>query len=147
MKVMGSNPDYLLKSFLLYPSNLRASSSAANHRSNMKTPNIYSEISSIAEDRSVKSQYVLNSVLSFEGDRKSAGGVSGSKPPSRMEGPPSRMEGAYFADWSELPKDDLDRWKEEKAKRMLAWIHTLHGNEHVGAETPWWKVRIHRLST
>ena len=24
---------------------------------------------------------------------------------------------------------------------MLAWIHTLHGNEHVGAETPWWKVR------
>ena len=47
------------------------------------------------------------------------------------------MEGAYFADWSELPKDDLDRWKEEKAKRMLAWIHTLHGNEHVGAETPW----------
>ena len=107
----------------------------------MKTPNIYSEISSIAEDRSVKSQYVLNSVLSFEGDRKSAGGGSGSKPPSRMEGPPSRMEGAYFADWSELPKDDLDRWKEEKAKRMLAWIHTLHGNEHVGAETPWWKVR------
>ena len=57
------------------------------------------------------------------------------------------MEGAYFADWSELPKDDLDRWKEEKAKRMLAWIHTLHGNEHVGAETPWWKVRIHTLST
>lgn len=113
----------------------------------MKTPNIYSEISSIAEDRSVKSQYVLNSVLSFEGDRKSA--VGGSKPPSRMEGPPSRMEGgppsrmegAYFADWSELPQDDLDRWKEEKAKRMLAWIHTLHGNEHVGAETPWWKVR------
>ena len=46
-----------------------------------------------------------------------------------------------------LPKDDLDRWKEEKAKRMLAWIHTLHGNEHVGAETPWWKVRICRLST
>ena len=41
------------------------------------------------------------------------------------------MEGAYFADWSELPKDDLDRWKEEKAKRMLAWIHTLHGNEHL----------------
>lgn len=62
-----------------------------------------------------------------------------------MEGPPSRMEGAYFADWSELPKEDLDRWKEEKARRMLAWIHTLHGNEHVGAETPWWKVRNLRV--
>ena len=59
----------------------------ANPR-NLKTPNIYSEISSIAEDRSVKSQYVLNSVLSFEG--------AGSKPPSRME--------TYMADWSELPK-------------------------------------------
>ena len=65
----------------------RASSSLANPR-NLKTPNIYSEISSIAEDRSVKSQYVLNSVLSFEG--------AGSKPPSRME--------TYMADWSELPK-------------------------------------------
>ena len=52
----------------------------------------------------------------------------------------------YMADWSELPKDDLDRWKEEKAQRMLAWIHTLHGNEHVGAETPWWKVRQIGLS-
>ena len=105
------------------------SAASANHTRNLKTPNIYSEISSIAEDRSVKSHYVLNSVLSFEGP---------SKPPSRME--------TYMADWSELPKDDLDRWKEEKAQRMLAWIHTLHGNEHVGAETPWWKVRQRGLS-
>ena len=91
-----------------------------------KTPNLYSEISSIAEDRSVKSQYIMNSVLSYEAER--------SKPPSRME--------TYLADWSELPKEDIDKWKEEKSKRMLAWIHTLHGNDHIGTETPWWKVKI-----
>ncbi len=100
---------------------------SANLNRNLKTPNIYSEISSIAEDRSIKSHYVVNSVMSIETPQPPQ-----SKPPSRME--------TYLQDWSELPTEDLEKWKEEKAKRMLAWIHTLQGNENIGTETPWWKV-------
>ena len=95
----------------------RAPSSAAR-----KTPNPYSEISSVVEDRSVKSHYIMNSVID-----------GGSKPPSRME--------TYLNDWAELPEDDVEKWKEEKAQRMLAWIHTST-SEHVGTETPWFKVRF-----
>ena len=98
--------------------------------------NPYSELGSIAgaaEDRSVKSSYTMNAVIMrpFSPEMSISGG-GGNKPPSRME--------TYKADWSELPYEDLDRWQEEKAKRMLAWIHTLQGSEHIGAETPWWKV-------
>ena len=96
----------------------RAPSSAAR-----KTPlPINSEISSVVEDRSVKSHYIMNSVIES----------SNSKPPSRME--------TYLNDWAELPEDDMERWKEEKAQRMLAWIHTST-SEQIGTETPWLKVR------
>ena len=103
----------------------RAPSSAAR-----KTPLphlINSEISSVVEDRSVKSHYIMNSVIESP--------IPNSKPPSRM---PSRME-TYLNDWAELPEDDVEKWKEEKAQRMLAWIHTST-SEQVGTETPWLKV-------
>ena len=100
----------------------RAPSSAAR-----KTPLphlINSEISSVVEDRSVKSHYIMNSVIES----------NNSKPPSRME--------TYLNDWAELPEDDVEKWKEEKAQRMLAWIHTST-SEQIGTETPWLKVCEH----
>ena len=107
----------------------RKASRAPSRISAMKTPNPYSEIGSVvAEDRSVKSSYAMNAMI----QRPFSPGEMSSKPPSRME--------TYRADWEELPFEDLDKWQEEKAKRMLAWIHTLHGSEHIGTETPWWKV-------
>ncbi len=101
-----------------------------------KTPNPYSELGSasgVADgDRSCKSHYVLNSVMSRPlSSMMTAGGES--KPSSRME--------TYMSDWSELPKEDISKWREEKAKRMLAWIHNTQGpDEQIGPETHWWKV-------
>ena len=112
----------------------RKASRAPSRISAMKTPNPYSEIGSVvAEDRSVKSSYAMNAMI----QRPFSPGEMSSKPPSRME--------TYRADWEELPFEDLDKWQEEKAKRMLAWIHTLHGSEHIGTETPWWKVWCHLI--
>ena len=107
----------------------KASRAPSRISANMKTPNPYSEIGSVVnEDRSVKSSYAMNAMI----QRPFSPGEMSSKPPSRME--------TYRADWEELPFEDLDGWQKEKAKRMLAWIHTLHGSEHIGTETPWWKV-------
>ena len=105
----------------------RKASRAPSRVSAAKTPNPYVELSSVCEDRSVKSSYTMNAMIT-----RPFSPEMNSKPPSRME--------TYKADWSELPYEDIDHWQEEKAKRMLAWIHTLHGSEHIGTQTPWWKV-------
>jgi hypothetical protein len=105
-----------------------------------KTPTPHSELTSVAEDRSVKSHYVMNSVLSMTPRPMSSAQQHNGRSSPRDSKPSSRME-TYRAEWSELPQEDIDRWREEKAKRMLAWIHTSQGSEQIGTETPWWKVR------
>lgn len=93
--------------------------------------------SAMAEDRSVKSQYVANSVII----------------PSTpiLKTPTSRMA-TYRAEWADqecspskpskpLVPEDLERWREEKARRMLAWINNSQLTGYWGSDTPWWKVR------
>ena len=99
------------------------------------------------EDRSVKSQYVLvNSKVVA-----AAGGQTGSSPAAPQQ-VSSRME-TYRADWAEqecspskpsrpLLPEDIERWREEKARRMLAWINNSQLTGYWGSDIPWWKVSL-----
>ena len=112
----------------------------------------------IAEDRSVKSHYVLNSVIDValnhleeegEGEGQSADSKA-ARPASKTSGR-SRME-TYKAEWAAgaegaaaerpLLPEDVERWREEKARRMVAWINNSQLTGYWGSETPWWKVML-----
>ena len=127
--------------------------SAATTLANGNTISLSDCSSAGAEDRSVKSHYVVNSVLNAGGPGVPP--VVGASAPSVVSAAPkpltSRME-TYRAEWADqecvaskpskpLLPEDIERWREEKAKRMLAWINGSQLTGYWGSETPWWKVR------
>jgi hypothetical protein len=107
----------------------------------------------VAEDRSVKSHYVVNSILDVDMNKDKA--VGPPKEALEQKKGASRME-TYRADWADqecLPSkpsrpllpEDVERWKEEKARRMLAWINNSQLTGYWGSETPWWKVMLQEV--
>ena len=129
-----------------------------------------SSSAAIAEDRSVKSHYVLNSVIDValgksnlgEEEEEEAGEAEGKAAiaAEEQQQPPrptskaskSRME-TYKAEWAEgaagaerpLLPEDVERWREEKARRMVAWINSSQLTGYWGSETPWWKVMLREV--
>ena len=122
-------------------------------RASKKSTAISSEVSSAAEDRSDKSHYVvINDVVPFhpKTSRIASPVTVDSKPSSRIE--------MYQADWVEVPEaapvpvarvaspsKSSQQWKEEKNKRMLAWVK----NSQVAGvvdDQPFWKVNKFFLS-
>ena len=116
-----------------------------------------SSSAAIAEDRSVKSHYVLNSVidvaLSKDCNNLEEDGPEGKpgdeQPRAASKASKSRME-TYKAEWAgaegaaerPLLPEDVERWREEKARRMVAWINNSQLTGYWGSETPWWKVML-----
>ena len=39
----------------------------------------------------------------------------------------------------------MERWREEKARRMVAWINNSQLTGYWGSETPWWKVMLREV--
>ena len=131
-----------------------------------------SSSAAIAEDRSVKSHYVLNSVIDValgkgnlgeeeeeednagEAEGKTAAATEEQQQPPRptSKASKSRME-TYKAEWAEgaagaerpLLPEDVERWREEKARRMVAWINSSQLAGYWGSETPWWKVMLREV--
>ena len=125
-----------------------------------------SSSAAIAEDRSVKSHYVLNSVIDIGGlkgregeDEEAASAAKAEEPPADVKAvpkaasPASRME-TYKAEWAAnegaaaerpLLPEDVERWREEKARRMVAWINNSQLTGYWGSETPWWKVMLREV--
>ena len=123
-----------------------------------------SSSAAIAEDRSVKSHYVLNSVIdvalnkdnchNLEADEEEEGRPTDEQPRAASKASRSRME-TYKAEWAAagaegaaaaaerpLLPEDVERWREEKARRMVAWINNSQLTGYWGSETPWWKVML-----
>ena len=128
-----------------------------------------SSSAAIAEDRSVKSHYVLNSVIDValgkgnlgeeeeednaaEAEGKAAAKTTAEEPRPTSKASKSRME-TYKAEWAEgaagaerpLLPEDVERWREEKARRMVAWINSSQLAGYWGSETPWWKVMLREM--
>ena len=130
-----------------------------------------SSSAAIAEDRSVKSHYVLNSVIDValgkgdlgeeeeeeeevKGKADAASAEDQQQQPTRptSKASKSRME-TYKAEWAEgaagaerpLLPEDVERWREEKARRMVAWINSSQLAGYWGSETPWWKVMLREM--
>jgi len=97
---------------------------------------------SAVEDRSAKSSYVVNTVM--EAPEAESSPANGAAPAVT-----SRME-TYRADWAAqeasqplsrpLLPQDVERWREEKARRMLAWINSSQLRGYWGGDAHWWKV-------
>ena len=124
-----------------YPGGLEVSPSPTG--SKMRTPTnqaLNSELSSVAEDRSCKSQTVMNSVRQFGVTPTSGTDQNSSKPPSRMD--------QYRADPSPSGGPEKSHfWKEDKRQRMMAWINNNNGNilplvgSFFSSDFVWWKVK------
>lgn len=128
-------------------------------RASKKSTAISSEVSSAAEDRSDKSHYVVvNDVMTFQPrtSRIASPVTVDSKPSSRIE--------MYQTDWVEAAeaahvprvaspsKSSQQQWKEEKNKRMLAWVKNSHVPGILENDQPFLKVKfrtilhkVHRL--
>jgi hypothetical protein len=126
-------------------------------RASKKSSAISSEVSSAAEDRSDKSHYVVvNDVVSFI--PRPQGPSSPLTVSSPVESKPSSRIDMYRADWNDMrvvtpppaaaaapsrtasPSKNV-QWREEKTKRMLAWVNNSQQEEISGNELPFWKVR------
>ena len=125
-------------------------------RASKKSSAISSEVSSAAEDRSDKSHYVVvNDVVAFI--PRPQGHSSPLTVSSPIESKPSSRIDMYRADWNDMrvvtpppvaattartpsPSKNV-QWREEKTKRMLAWVNNSQLEGISGNELPFWKVR------
>lgn len=122
-------------------------------RGSKKSSAISSEVSSAAEDRSDKSHYVVvNDVVAFH-PRPSGPASPLTIGPSPINGeskPSSRIE-MYRTEMVSPPppparntspsKSSGAQWKEEKNRRMLAWVNNSQLDDFLENELPFWKVR------
>jgi hypothetical protein len=128
-------------------------------RASKKSSAFSSEVSSAAEDRSDKSHYVVvNDVVSFHARPSGPASPITVSSPTPIESKPSSRIEMYRTEWNEGPEvapppppsrgaspSKTVQWREEKNKRMLAWVNNSQAAGFLGTELPIWKVGYLRL--